>query len=299
MNTFQLACFLAVAEHLNFARAAEQLHVTHPAVSQQIKSLEKELGAKLFIRTTRTVKLTEEGRTFLNDAQQIVAISERAKKRFENAGGEEIQILSLGCYNYPCLFLLPKVLRRLAASYPGLHPRLQMIPFQHIYRMLEEGDLHAVIGFQEPDSLKITANYREVMKVPFACVCPAGHPLAQQSSVTLDDLRKERLVLLTPMRASARIAQIQGSLMGGRAPSQFYFCESGEALGILVEAGFGISVLPDLFLPRELSVSVIPIEDLEPASFGVYYKTLQGNGPLRDMVRILREAQSAASEPEA
>lgn len=84
MNTFQLTCFLAVAEHLNFARAAEQLHVTHPAVSQQIQSLEKELNTKLFIRTTRTVKLTEEGKAFLNDAQQMVAISERAKKRFEN-----------------------------------------------------------------------------------------------------------------------------------------------------------------------------------------------------------------------
>lgn len=79
MNTFQLTCFLAVAEYLNFAQAAQQLHVTHPAVSQQIKSLEKELNVTLFQRTTRSVKLTEEGRAFLRDAQQIVAISDRAK----------------------------------------------------------------------------------------------------------------------------------------------------------------------------------------------------------------------------
>ena len=64
MNTFQLSCFLAVSEYLNFAQAAQALHVTHPAVSQQIKSLEKELGARLFERTTRSVRLTEEGKVF-------------------------------------------------------------------------------------------------------------------------------------------------------------------------------------------------------------------------------------------
>ncbi len=58
-----------------------QLHVTQPAVTQQIQSLEKELNVKLFIRTTRTVRLTEEGKVFLNDARQLVAISNRAKKK--------------------------------------------------------------------------------------------------------------------------------------------------------------------------------------------------------------------------
>ena len=95
MNTFQLSCFLAVAEHLNFARAAEQLHVTHPAVSQQIQTLEKELNVQLFQRTTRSVKLTEEGKTFLHDARQIVEISERAKKRFDSAMPREIETLAL------------------------------------------------------------------------------------------------------------------------------------------------------------------------------------------------------------
>ena len=81
-----------------------QLHVTQPAVTQQIQSLEKELNVKLFIRTTRTVRLTEEGKVFLNDARQLVAISNRAKKRFENTNSSEIQILSVGCYHFPMLF---------------------------------------------------------------------------------------------------------------------------------------------------------------------------------------------------
>lgn len=139
MNTFQLSCFLAVAEYLNFAQAAQSLHVTHPAVSQQIQSLEKELNVKLFLRTTRSVKLTEEGKAFLNDAQQMVAISERAKKRFDSAMPRDIETLALGFYNFPCMFLLSDALEQLRAVRPELHPRLQVIPFQHIYRLLEEG----------------------------------------------------------------------------------------------------------------------------------------------------------------
>lgn len=98
MNTFQLSCFLAVAETLNFARAAEQLHVTQPAVTQQIHSLEKELGVTLFHRTTRIVRITGEGLAFLGDARRMVDISIQAKKRFEHPGQEAIRNLSVGCH---------------------------------------------------------------------------------------------------------------------------------------------------------------------------------------------------------
>ncbi len=69
MNTTQLRCFLSVAEYLSFARAAEQLNMTQPAISHQISSLEKELDVQLFVRTTRSVTLTEEGSIFINDAK--------------------------------------------------------------------------------------------------------------------------------------------------------------------------------------------------------------------------------------
>ena len=89
MNTYQLRCFLAVAEYLNFTKAAEHLHVTHPAVSQQIRNLEKELSTTLFERSTRSVKLTASGRIFLGDARQMLEISERAKRRFNDPRHED------------------------------------------------------------------------------------------------------------------------------------------------------------------------------------------------------------------
>ena len=95
MTTMQLDCFLLVAETLNFAAAADRLHVTQPAVTQQIHSLEKELNVKLFKRTTRTVKLTPEGYVFLNDAKSIQHIIGHAKKRFEETEGSELVLFSM------------------------------------------------------------------------------------------------------------------------------------------------------------------------------------------------------------
>lgn len=85
MNTIQLECFLAVSENLNFARAAEQLHITQPAVTHQIHSLETELNTRLFVRTTRSVELTPAGFAFISDASDILGRTRAAKARFPAA----------------------------------------------------------------------------------------------------------------------------------------------------------------------------------------------------------------------
>lgn len=290
MNTFQLSCFLAVAEYLNFAQAAQQLHVTHPAVSQQIQSLEKELNVKLFQRTTRSVKLTEEGKIFLRDAQQIVAISERAKKRYTGAIAGNIETLSLGCSSFPCMFLLSDTLQMLRTLRPGLHPRLQVIPFQHIYRMLEDGDLDAIVGLKESSNIKIHALYKEVTKVPMVCICSCSHPLSRQKEISINELKEERLVIFLPQKGALTISHLQGQLIGDRPPSEFYFCESAEAITVLVTAGYGVSVLPDFLVPDTPMISKIPLKDTEPVSFGVYYKSLQGNQSLKSFIQCAKEA---------
>lgn len=105
MNTIQLECFLAVSENLNFARAAEQLHITQPAVTHQIHSLETELNTRLFVRTTRSVELTPAGFAFISDASDILGRTRAAKARF--SGGTPGQIseflsAALGCRSRIC-----------------------------------------------------------------------------------------------------------------------------------------------------------------------------------------------------
>lgn len=285
MNTFQLQCFLAVAEHLNFTKAAEELHVTHPAVSQQIQSLEKELGAKLFQRSTRSVRITEAGRIFWDDARQIVAISNRARRRFDDAVAHPIETLALGCYNFPSMFLLTEALTKLHQERPALHPRLQMVPFQHIYRLLDEGDLDLVAGLKEADARRIHAAYRELFQTPVVCFMPADHLLAAQAVVTIEALRQERLVLATPPRTAAPVVQIQGELVKDKPLSELYFCESVEAMSVLVNAGYGVSLLPEFLVPDLPQLTCRPVEGVPPASFGVYYKSLDDRPLLRAFLR--------------
>ena len=272
MNTYQLRCFLAVAEYLNFTKAAEHLHVTHPAVSQQIRNLEKELNTTLFERSTRSVKLTHAGSIFLGDARQMLEIAGRAKHRFNDPDTETTESLALGTNNYPSLCHLTDTLAALRQSHPTLHPRLHVIPFQHIFRRLDDGDLDAVIAFRE--TARNHATYKELTKAPLVCLCTMDHPLANAASITLDQLRDTPLVSITPPHASMAILSIQGSLMGERPSSDIYFCDSVEATTALVSAGYGVAVLPNLIAPDHPPLVQLPISDAEPISFGIYYRSL-------------------------
>ena len=293
MNTFQLVCFLTIAEHLSFTKAAELLHVTQPAVGQQIQSLEKELGVKLFTRTTRSVKLTKEGKSFLGDAAQIVNISERAKKRFASTSSKEIERLSIGCTNFPYLCQIMEALENLKKIRPEIHPELQVIPFQHIYRMLEEGELDAVIGFQEPASAKVAAQYRELQKNPMKMICASTNVLAQREEVSMDELRGEPLVVFDPPRIFAGFAQVQTKLMENRDISDLHFCSSAESIAVLVASGYGISVLPEALIPDNPRLVKVPIQGVSPTSLGIYYKSIQANPSLK---AFLSEAKAAFSQ---
>lgn len=289
MNTFQLTCFLAVAETLNFAQAAELRGITQPAITHQIHTLETELNVKLFHRTTRTVKLTRDGQTFLGDARSIVMISERAIKRFENPPDEEVRTFSLGCHIHGHLFLLPEILRRMAELYPSLHPQIHVVPFKHLYRLLAEDDVDIIVAFRENSAKKMPFIYKELGRIPVAGYCAANHPLAKRSSLSITDLEKEKLILHDPKKSPDSITLLQMQLVESHSSSELFFCDSEEAAIALAQAGYGIAFLPGLHIARTSSLVRIPIDSLEPLSFGLYYKTLSGNPMLKDFVQLSRE----------
>ena len=289
MNTFQLRCFLAVAEHLNFARAAQQLNITQPAVTHQIRTLETELNVKLFRWTTRTVEMTPAGFLFLTDAKSMVGIAERAKKRFEDPNAQVIEPLSIGCHSYAHLFMVAAALRSMEELHPHLHPQLQVVPFQQLHRMLQEEAIDAALGFREITGGKTVGTYRELRRIPVVCICQENNPLADRECVTPEDLSSEKLVLTDPSTCPTSIVRLQGQLMGVRIRSDVHFCESVEAAAVLVQAGFGVAIIPDWGIPRFLPLARIPVKGVEPLSFGIYYKTLEANAPLRSFIRLMRE----------
>jgi len=288
MNTFQLTCFVKVSQTLNFARAAEELNITQPAVTHQIHSLESELGTKLFRRSTRIVELTADGFLFLDDAKKMLAISDRAKARITSHDQQTGKIFSVGSCNYAPMLLLPDVLRVMRTEYPDIHPRLQIVPPPMSSRLLDEEQIDVLLGFQGIVSPKFDGIYKELQKVPMLCVCPKEHPLAKQEIVCIDDLKQEVLLLESPFIGPFGLSGLRSFLLNERTSSDFHICDSPEAAAILVKAGFGIAIHAGLSIPADDSLASIPVDGLPFLSFGVYYKTLKGRPLLKRFVELLR-----------
>lgn len=287
MNFFQLNCFITVARTLNFARAAEKLNVTQPAITHQIHSLETELDVKLFLRTTRTVELTQDGFLFLDDAKKLLAIADRAKARLVNPKRQGEQVLSIGSHNYASLLLLPDVLRKMKTEFPDLYPRLLTVPPAMSKRVLEEAQIDVLLGFKEGGVTRFDGSYKELYKVPVLCVCPKNHPIAGRESVSIAELKQDLLLFETPF--AGHPSELRSYLLDDRTSSDFRVCDSPEAAAILVKAGYGVAIHAGLPLPADDSLTSVPLVDLPPLSFGVYYKSLKGQPLLKRFIELLRE----------
>ena len=288
MNIFQLSCFLAVANSLNFAKAAEQMSVSQPAITHQIKSLENELNVKLFNRSTRMVELTPEGRAFIADAKSIVTIAEQAKLRFGNPEDRPISFFSLGCSSYNQLALLSESLNELSGTVENLHPRLHVVPHDQLFHLLDTEVLNVVFSIREDTASKSDTTFRELSSSSIVCVCRSNHPLAGHSTVSLDELKDEPLIFCDPLNLSPDIAKTQWKLAEGRSPADVHFCSSADASLVLAYAGFGAAILPEILVPPGNNIAQVPIEGAPQISFGLFYKPHPGDSILKKFVQIAK-----------
>lgn len=272
MNTTQLECFMAVANFLNFSRAAEQLRITQPAVSHQINTLEDELGVKLFSRTSKSVRLTQAGHLFTQYAGEILKLTGISKARLSECKGTLPQRMGIGCRNFLELRLLQSVLAPLRREFPKLLPVVRLIPSASLEHLLEEDDIQAFFSLQE--AVPRRAVYREVDRCPVVCICSREHPLAAYEQLSIQQLKEGGLIATCPPPIyPTALFPVQNRIVGERGPEQMLFCDSLEIVHALVEAGYGFAIMPDLAAARLPGLRYIPIPEFEPLSFGVVYRS--------------------------
>lgn len=287
MNTFQLECFLTVSQTLNFAKAAQQLSITQPAVTHQIRSLESELNTKLFKRTTRNVEITYAGITFINDAKTILDVFTRAKKRFENFSENETKLFSIGCHSNSIISHLGKPIKELSQLYPNVHPKIKIFPFFHLFRLLDEEDVDIIVAFKSDYVNKTTGCYKELAKIPTYCICSQDSHLAENKAISISDLKDEKIILNEPARNPSELSQTYKQLANKKNIPDFYTCDSFEEVNMLVKCGIGLSILPELLISDSPDIVKIPVKEIEPISFGIYYKPNQKNIILKDFIKIM------------
>ena len=293
MNTTQLECFMAVANFLNFSRAAEHLKITQPAVSHQINALEDELGVKLFHRTSKSVRLTQEGFWFTQYAGEILKLEDISRARMKEARQTPRRLL-IGCRNSAELRMLRPTLRRLRQELPDLLPVLRMIPFDSLENLLAEGEVDLIFSFRETAPQR--ARYRELTRCPVVCACAPDHPLAGREQVTLEELcRAGRIAVCRPPICPQAIFRFQSQAIGERETDQILFCDHQEAMEVLAETGYAFAVTADYPHARLPGLRYIPIPECRALSFGAVYLPEGGSPALRRFVELLR--QTMAEDP--
>lgn len=267
MEFRQLKYFIAVAEALHFRRAAEIMHIAQPALSQQIRQLELEIGATLFERNHHKVQLTQAGKAFyvkaqsvLNDARQ--AVTEARAVEHGDAGTLVIGFVSTAAIN-----VLPKVLANVRDQMPRAEVRLMELPpseqIDCLYRSsIDLGFFHARLEEAAFDSL-VVARDRLIVALP------KTNKFARRPTIDLKDLSKETAIM--PARhATAGYFERARALYqaAGVQPDHVHHTHLLQTGLLLVAAGLGVSLVPESFrnirvrgvVYRRLSTQTAPIE---------------------------------------
>jgi len=192
-----LRCFLAVAEELHFARAAERLHIEQSPLSRAIKELEEELGAVLFARTTRSTRLTRAGKLFLEHVRRVFAALEQARDSVKAATNGFHGQLRVALSDGITPSRLPALLALCRQEEPEVELRFFEVPLSQQIKGLHD-DLYDV-GFAQADEVGDGIVALPVWNDAFMVVVPARHPLLAHKRIPLDELLRYPLVLCDPL----------------------------------------------------------------------------------------------------
>jgi DNA-binding transcriptional LysR family regulator len=188
-----LRYFIAVAEELNFRRAAERLHMAQPPLSAAIRQLEQELGVELLARTTREVHLTDAGRGFLAGAHRTLAELERAASDAQRAAAGELGRLCVA-FSWSARFeTLPAIGRAFQATHPDVEVLTESLWNAELAPALRAGKVDVAVALM-PD-LAAELSYAAVRSEPVVALLGEGHPRAAAGSLVLRDLREDRFLL--------------------------------------------------------------------------------------------------------
>ena len=241
MELQQLRYVLAVARTGNFSRAAQQCHVSQPSLSQQILKLEDELGEQLFDRLRKRAQLTPVGEAFVRRAARILNEVESAGREARQAKELVSGTVCVGALPTIAPYLLPTVVRRFAAQFPGVQIIVQEDTTARMLEMLAEGEVDfAIVSLPIMDA---RYDMETLFEEELMLAVPKRHRLARCASATLADLEAERFILMK-----------EGHCLGDQVLDFCHrqdfrptvSCRSAqiETIQSLVAAGLGISLVP-------------------------------------------------------
>ncbi|MDI3405081.1 LysR family transcriptional regulator [Streptomyces cavernicola] len=297
MELRHLTGFVAVAEELHFGRAAERLHIAQSPLSQQIKLLERDLGVRLFDRTTRTVRLTPAGQALLEPARRLLADASAVRRTVRAAHLGEIGRVTLGFAGASSYSALPLLTRAVTSQLPGIELVLEGQTYTgEALRRVTDGSLD--LGFVAlPVRRGITARVVRMERLVLAL--PDSHRLAAHAEVPVRELAGEPIVTFPLSRESAvRDAMVQACHDAGFAPRIAQEAPDSYNMLALVGAGVGVAVVVESARNIHLEHVVFrPLAGEEVPVLPIALGWRTGN-PSAALHAVLRVAEEVLPTPE-
>ncbi|RRN59001.1 LysR family transcriptional regulator [Pseudoxanthomonas sp. SGNA-20] len=258
MDWGSLSAFVAVAERGGFSAAAEQLHLTQPAVSKRIAQLEQDLEVRLFDRLGRQVVLTEAGRLLLPRARQMLAEADAARRALQDLGQDIGGRLSLATSHHVGLHRLPALLRRFTALHPRVALDIRFMDSEQAYAQVLGGDVELAVTTLGPTEAPLLAT--PVWDDPLRFVVAPDHPLARMAKVGLADIAAHPAVLPDPGTFTHRIVA-QAFARRGLSLQLRLTTNYMETIKMLVSVGLAWGALPLTMLDAQ--VQVLPVQGVQ------------------------------------
>jgi DNA-binding transcriptional LysR family regulator len=246
MELRHLRYFVAVAEAENVTRAAARLRVAQPAISRQIRDLEEELGLALFERSAKAVRLTDAGRTFLEEARAVLQRADEAVQTVRAIAGGVRGELHVGYAPSLTVQILPRALRKFQAELPGVRVSLHDLSTGEMLAGLRENRLHLALTVAPAGDELRGLRFTELARYAMCVAVAPGHNFARSRSLSVEKIAGEPLIAYS--RADypeyhAGLAEMFGRI--GREPTIAEEHDSVTSLIAAVEAGRGIALVAD------------------------------------------------------
>jgi DNA-binding transcriptional LysR family regulator len=279
----QLEAFAEIARRGSISRAAEALFVTQPALTARLKSLERELGADLFVRTGRGMRLTDAGRAFLPFAHRsLQAVAEGRSLLAELARGGAGE-LAVGAAPAVSTYVLPAILERYHASYPNVQLAVRTGHSEEVLELVlrEEVEIGLIRALRHPD-IESTPLYEDELVL----VCDPAHPFAGRGEIAVEEIREERVILFD-RTSSYHDLTAAFFREAGVVPRGVMELDNIDATKKMVRQGLGVAMVPHTAAAEELdagTLRTVRIADAPPVRRRIVAIRRRDAGPPEGLV---------------
>jgi DNA-binding transcriptional LysR family regulator len=267
LNFHQLHIFYTVAEKGSFSQAAQALHMTQPAVTMQIQSLEEYFGTKLFHRTTKKIELTEAGRTLLPYAKRSIELMKETDVSMSKFTHMLKGRLHLGASLTIGEYILPRLLVPFGKEYPSISVSMKVINTSQILDEVLNHQLN--FGLVEAEVRHPDVQTEALLNDELVLIVPSGHPLTKQETITVRDMLKYPFVLREKGSGTRKVMEDELQKAGVDAKDMNIVMELGStgAVKSAVEAGLGLSIISRSSVKHEVALGLIQMRKVENIHF--------------------------------